>query len=242
MPANDDPVSRRYLEGDFAVNNPDWDAKDSPWKAVLVAELLLRHRINPGAIADIGCGAGGVIVELQVKYPAAEFIGYDIAPHCSASWEAHSRKGITFIRGDFLEVNRKHYDLLLVMDVVEHLGDPFTFLFKLRDHAHLMIFHFPLDLSASSVLREAPLLEARARTGHIHYFTKGLVLALLGECGYEVIEARYTGASLKSPNRKFRTRAAGIIRRMAYAMNRDLGVRLLGGETLLVLARPQRAS
>ena len=35
-----------------------------------------------------------------------------------------------------------------------------------------------------------------------------------------------------------KTRFAAIPRRIAYAVNKDIGVRLLGGETLLVLAKP----
>lgn len=57
------------------------------------------------------------------------------------------------------------------------------------------------------------------------------------DTGYEVIEWRYTGASLNSPNRSLITRLAALPRRIAYAVNKDFGVRLLGGETLLVLAK-----
>ena len=126
-----------------------------------------------------------------------------------------------------------------MLDVLEHLGDPFTFLHRLRDHGDLMVFHFPLDLSAISVLRQTPLLHVRAKVGHVHFFTRGLALALLDECGYEVIEARYTGAALNAPQRSLKTRLAGLLRRLVYAVNRDIGARLLGGETLMVLARPR---
>jgi hypothetical protein len=104
------------------------------------------------------------------------------------------------------------------------------------------VFHFPLDLSAASVLRETPLLLARRKTGHIHYYTKGLALALLADCGYRVIEARYTGAALEAPRRALRSRIAALARRLAYAIDRDWGARLLGGETLLVLAQAEERS
>lgn len=55
---------------------------------------------------------------------------------------------------------------------------------------------------------------------------------------YEVLDWRYTGASLNSPNRYLKTRLAALPRRLAYAGNKDFGVRLLGGETLVVLAKP----
>ena len=79
----------------------------------------------------------------------------------------------------------------------------------------------------------------RRKVGHLHYYTRSLALALLEECGYEVREARYTGAAFNAPQRTWKTRAASLARRAVYALGKDLGVRLLGGETLLVLARPR---
>jgi len=100
------------------------------------------------------------------------------------------------------------------------------------------VFHFALDPSALSVLREEPLLRVRSKVGHLHYYTRGLALALLAECGFEVIDWRYTGATFSVPHRTWKTRLAGVFRRLAYALSKDMGVRLLGGETLIVLARP----
>ena len=118
-------------------------------------------------------------------------------------------------------------------------GNPFDFLDRLRVRCEHAVFHFPLDLSVISVLRETPPLHVRRKVGHLHFFTRGLVFALLDECGFEVIEARYTGAAYSAPNRRVLTRFAGLLRRIAHALMGDAGVRLLGGETLMVLARPR---
>lgn len=88
-------------------------------------------------------------------------------------------------------------------------------------------------------MRERPLLHVRDKVGHLHYFTKTLAVSLLQESGYEVIEARYTNASLEAPQRALKTRIFGWLRRPLYALNKDLGVRMLGGETLMVIARPR---
>jgi hypothetical protein len=77
----------------------------------------------------------------------------------------------------------------------------------------------------------------REKVGHLHYYTKDLALATLRYAGYQIIDWRYTGAALNSPNRSWRTRLASIARRSVYAPHKDLGFRLLGGETLLVLAK-----
>ena len=125
-----------------------------------------------------------------------------------------------------------------MLDVFEHIRDPFSFLENSRRHATHFVFHVPLDLSASAIVRGYPLINARKKVGHLHYYTKDLALSTLFETGYEVLDWRYTGASLNSPNRSLKTRLAAMPRRIAYAVNKDFGVRLLGGETLLVLAKP----
>lgn len=149
---------------------------------------------------------------------------------------------LEFHLGDFHTINKQKYDVLLMLDVFEHVRDPFTFLESSIPYATYFVFHIPLDLSASSVLRTQPLLQSRKKVGHLHFFTKDLALETLQDCGYKVIEWRYTGASLSSPNRSWKTRLASLPRRLAYTVNRDFGVRLLGGETLLVLAKPTDSS
>jgi hypothetical protein len=59
---------------------------------------------------------------------------------------------------------------------------------------------------------------------------------LLKECGYQVIEARFTGAAFNAPGHGWKTTLAQIPRRLAFAVNHDWGARLFGGETLMVLA------
>jgi SAM-dependent methyltransferase len=234
----EDAASRRYLGQGYRERNPSWDAEDSPWKAALVRELLARHGLRPAIVAEVGCGAGGVLAALRPALPDAELLGFDIAPGAADFWPAHATQRIAFTLGDFFALSERHYDVLLLLDVLEHLGDPLSFLERAREHADHFVFHFPLDLSAVSVLRETPLLHVREKVGHLHYFTRGLALALLREGGYEVIEARYTGAAFNAPQRSLTTRLAGLARRLAYAVGRDFSARLLGGETLLVLARP----
>lgn len=237
-----DPVTRRYTEGDYARQNPDWDSADSPWKAHQVLGLLARHGLSPASIVEVGCGAGGVLSALRVHLPQAKLRGFDIAPGLPALWSRRQADDILFTLGDYLTSDEPAPELTMVLDVLEHLGDPFAFLARLRERTGWTVFHIPLDLSAISVLREGPLLHVRHKVGHLHYFTRGLALAMLEECGYEIVEARYTGASLNAPRRSFKTRLAGLLRQAIYAIHHDLGARLMGGETLLVLAKPKGAA
>jgi SAM-dependent methyltransferase len=228
----------KYTSGDYLRNNPTWDMEDSPWKAEKVFEILSEKGYNPTSVCEIGCGAGGVLAELRRLFPKCELFGYEIAGDASHFWSQHAQANIHFEVGDFFELNKRSFDVLLLLDVIEHLESPFDFLNRLREFASSFVFHIPLDLSALNVFREKPLLDSRLKVGHIHYFTKELALSLLSECGYDVLNWRYTGAAFMSPKRNWKSRLASLPRRLAYSVNKDWGTRLFGGETLMVLAQP----
>ena len=134
--------------------------------------------------------------------------------------------------------NKTYYDVLLMLDVFEHVRDPFTFLEESIGHAKKFIFHIPLDLSAVAIARKYPLLSVRRNVGHLHFYTKDLALETLKECGYNVIEWKYSGAAASKPNRTIKTRLAQIPRTASSLVNKDWAVRMFGGETLIVLAEP----
>jgi hypothetical protein len=227
-----------YFDGTYLDNNPDWDRKDAPWKAKLVASMLSENNIIPSTVCEVGCGAGDILLNLKRSMPTTAMVGYDISPSVVKFWnEKRNVNGIEYILGDFHVLNKNKHDVLLMLDVFEHIRDPYSFLENSRQHADFFIFHVPLELSVSTIIREYTLINARNKVGHLHHYTKNLAIAVIIESGYNILDLRYTGASLNAPERTIGTRFANIFRRIAYGVNRDLGVRLLGGDTLLILAQ-----
>jgi len=229
-----------YESGSYLANNPTWDEEDSEWKATQVLKAFGRNQLRPKSIVEVGCGAGGILAALHKVLPEVEYSGYEIAADASKFWAKHTDKKITFVVDDFLEAKSAHFDVLLLLDVIEHVPNPFEFLSALKGRADYFVFHIPLDLSALSVAREQPLLLVRQKVGHIHYFTKGLALSLIQESGFNVLDWFYTGAAFSAPQATWKSYLARLPRRLAYAVNRDLGVRLFGGDTLMVLAQAKR--
>lgn len=230
----------KYTSNDYLAHNPSWDSGDSPWKASAVHGFIRDHDISPNTVCEIGCGAGGVLAKLAGMYPEAEFFGYDIAPAAATFWKEHTAKNLRFQVGDFFKLNKTRFDLALLLDVVEHVRDPFAFLAGLHGTAENFLFHIPLDLNSFSIARETPILLARRQVGHINYFTKTLALELLSESGFAVLDWKYSGSAFSSPQSTLKTRLAALPRFLAYSINKDFGVRLLGGETLWVLVRSSK--
>ena len=234
----EDLVSKRYLESTYLQENPEWDSEDAPWKARQIHQFLAENNVSPKSICDIGCGSGACLFELRKFYPDAEMSGYDIAPDAASFWNYSEELKIHLENTDASQLEDLHCDVLMLLDVIEHVADPHGFIASYADKADLLLFHIPLDLSAQSVFRESPLLYVRNKVGHIHYYTRNRALALIEECGLQVISARFTDAAFSSPQKTWRTSLANVFRRMAYlVIGKDAAVRLLGGETLLVLAR-----
>lgn len=230
----------QYLTSGYLERNPTWDLADTPWKASVVATTLARNGIQPSSICEVGCGSGGCLAELRTIYPEAELSGFDIAPDAASFWPQYEKLNIHFEVGDVLQKTSLKCDVLIMLDVIEHLADPHSFLAGLHGKAKYYMFLIPLDLSASSVFREEPLLYVRSKVGHIHYFTKKLALSLLNESGYKIIHASYTQAEFPPPTRSWKALAARFLRRVTCVLlGKDRGVLLLGGETLMVVAQYQ---
>lgn len=230
-------INNLYIGNEYLHQNPNWHREDSEWKAKIITNILEDYKIQPRSICEIGCGAGDVLRCLKSNFPTTELYGFDISPHAAKFWGENEgeQNNITFKLGDFHQVNSKSYDVLIMLDVFEHIRDPFSFLENSRAYAQKFVFHIPLDLSASSVARKMPLLNSRKYVGHLHFYTKDLALETLKAAGYRIIDWQYTGASLYSPKRTWKTKFASMPRRILWGINKDIGVRLLGGETLLVL-------
>jgi SAM-dependent methyltransferase len=225
-----------YIDGRYEVLHPTWHSEDSEWKGQRVIAMLRRNQLEPHTVCEIGCGAGGILRMLQRSLSSdCDFTGYEISPQAYARCAAHANKSLQFVLGDFLQQPRLDLDLLLCMDVVEHVQDYLGFLKQVRERGHRKLFHVPLDLSLQGLLREVP--EAvRKSAGHLHYFTRKLFFEALKETGYKIIDWSYTPAAVDLPARSFAMACAKWPRKAMFAFSPELAVRMLGGYSLLVLA------
>lgn len=221
-----------YVDGTYLERNPSWHAEDSPWKARHCEALLASLGVRPSSICDVGCGAGGVLAAIRDAYPRAELYGFDISPTAiRLAREQHT--GIQFSEG----TPEGRYDVVLVMDVVEHVEDCFGFTRDLRPHADLLLFNIPLELTCLSLLRNG-LIPHRRALGHVHYFNKDTALALLADTGYEIVTSRYLPAVVDFAARDPKSRVLTALQRGGFRVAPDLSVLLLGGYSLLIAARP----
>lgn len=230
-------MTQIYNDGTYLKNNPTWHEEDSPWKAKQIKKIIEKNALNSNRICEVGCGAGEILNQLSEQYSRKEFYGYEVSPQAFDLCKKKSKTNLTFLFQDLLEENTEYFDIVMAIDVLEHVENYLGFLRKLKEKAEYKIFHIPLDLSVQNVFRSSPIIELRRTVGHIHYFTKETALETLKDTGYEIVDYFYTGGSLELPNRRWGAKLLKIPRKLAFSINKDLAVRVLGGYSLMVLAK-----
>jgi hypothetical protein len=228
-----------YTDGKYFNNNPSWGVEDSSWKAEQILKIINRNSLQPTSIAEIGCGAGEILYSLSSSLNTIAFYGYEISPQAFSLSETRKKDNIHFYLDNLIDKSEVYFDVVLCIDVFEHVEDYLGFLKKLRPKGGNHIFHIPLDISISSVLRSRPILNGRKTVGHLHYFTKETALATLEDAGYKIIDYFYTAQAIELPRtqKSLITTIAKVPRFLGFKLNPDLAVRLMGGYSLMVLTQ-----
>jgi SAM-dependent methyltransferase len=237
-------MSRIYTDGQYLnATGQSWHAEDSPWKAEQILRIMRKNGIYPRKIGEIGCGAGQVLKELSGdKYLTdCQFEGYDISPQAIKLCNQVENNKCNFFLCDLLldeSCENKKFDVLLAIDVLEHIPDYMGFCEKCRKKSEYKIYHIPLDLHVSSILRNS-FTRGRYSIGHLHYFSSASALATLRDTGHEILDFFYTsgcfGVFKQHPSIK--TLIANGPRWLLSKFNLPLTARIFGGYSLLVLTK-----
>ena len=224
-----------YADGGYQRLNETWHAEDSAWKAQQITRILQANHVAPKRFCEVGCGAGQILCHLSRALPNSVFVGYEVSPQAFELCKDVESERVTFRLQDITK-EKARFDCLLCIDVIEHVEDYMGFVRALKTKAEYKVFHIPLEVYALSVLR-AGLLAGRKQWGHLHYFTRETALATLTDCGYEIVDCMYTKWFADIVHKTFKGRLAKLPRQMLFSLSPDLGVRILGGCSLLALAK-----
>jgi SAM-dependent methyltransferase len=158
-----------------------------------VAELAAVER--PRRILEVGCGEGIVLATLSARLPGTRLDGLELDE--TALEEARARcPGATLVRGDAcaLPFGDQSFDLVVCLEVLEHLPEPVRALRELRRVARagclLSVPHEPF-FRLGNLLRGKNVTRLGDPTDHLQHWGAREFAAF---CGRELAVRTRTGA------------------------------------------------
>ena len=226
-----------YEDGTESYGNRRWHEEDSPWKAQKIDQILRRNKITPKSVCEIGCGAGEVLHSLASYFDESViFSGYETSKEAFEICKRKEQQNINYFLKNLLKEDA-YFDIVLAIDVFTQITDYLGFLSKLRLKGEYKVFHIPLEMSVYSVLRSYSFQKKQTNGSQLHYFNKDTALGTLIGTGYQIVDHFYTSGALELPNRGRKENLWKLPRKLVYSINKDIGAKMFGGFSLLVLAK-----
>ncbi|MEP7205581.1 MAG: class I SAM-dependent methyltransferase [Casimicrobiaceae bacterium] len=162
------------------------------------AEIASFFSEPPGVVLDIGCGGGGTGKLLKTKFPGTRVIGIEL----NAQAAQHAREVLDDVICERIEdvrladhVGDVQIDTVLLLDVLEHLYDPWRALLRV----HEWLAPGTRVLASVPNVRNLGTLDALAGgrwdydvngvldVTHLRFFTRATLRELFEQTGFEVV-------------------------------------------------------
>lgn len=187
-------------------------------------EPLLPHNLE--SALEIGCGEGNTLLWLQHSGLVKSCRGLEILPDVASRGKA---AGLDIVVADIEKEGipfNDQYDLVLCLDVLEHLHDPWSTMKVIADSIKpggYFIASIP-NISHFSILTDLIFRDqwAYSEAGildktHLRFFTRRTTQALLTEAGLEIIRHQHRFARKTHRNINFLT--MGLFKRFLTFQN-----------------------
>jgi len=226
-----------YINGKYLEKHPDWHEKDAQLKADQILFFLKKNNMLPTTLSEIGCGSGEILKILSKKMIYCQsFTGYEISPQAFEICKKKQCKLVEFVFGDSFS-DDKRFDIVLCIDVIEHIQDYYSFLKNVKRKGSYFLFRIPLDLTMISTIKSGYFSRLKNTLGHIHFFNLDIAIDALKSVGYEIIDFQYVACAKKAKDMGVKQRISHLFFKVLYFFNRNISVRFFGGCSLMVLAK-----
>jgi SAM-dependent methyltransferase len=156
----------------------------------LTDELLFSY-LPPGCtVLDVGCGTGRWARIAASR--ASSVVAIDFDEHgLEIGRETAAREGLTnvqFVRGDVTrDLKGQHFDVALLIHLIEHIDDPDSFLLSLADVASVLIVEVPdFEGDYLNVARHAVGCKFYSDADHVREYTGDILRAQLERTGWRI--------------------------------------------------------
>ena len=152
-------------------------------------------------VLDIGCGYGEISGLLGRTCKSITGIDQD-PDKVRIAIERYSNSTVKFVCGDamdFLNVNQKHYDVLVCSHILEHLDDPYRMLANFKAYFDFIYIEVP-DFEASyiNIVRQTFNNKLNYQDDdHIHEYDRDEMIALILSLDMRIIDSDYRNGVMR---------------------------------------------
>lgn len=187
-------------------------ATEPVWKTHLAADTVFDPQYHqnarteivsflnepPGVVLDVGCGGGATGKLIKEKFPGTRVVGIELNPHAAQ----HARQFIDDViceNIDSIDLAQRlpgvRVDTVLLLDVLEHLYDPWRALVRIRSWLAAgarVLASVPNIRNLSNLDELAAGRWEYAENGvldvtHLRFFTRSTLKRMFEETGFEVV-------------------------------------------------------
>jgi SAM-dependent methyltransferase len=170
--------------------------KPSEWPGRHYSKMFILDNINEeDSILDLGCNTGNISFIVAEKAKEVVGIDYDKKVIDIAN-QVNKRNNLTFHNREaleFLNENSRHFDILILSHILEHLDNPKEFLLSFKNYFSRIYIevpdfdrnylnHYRKDFNMSLIYSD---------DDHISEFDRDEMRSLLAECGIEISKQEY---------------------------------------------------
>ena len=173
----------------------------SAWREICArakARNIVRLSPDPHSLLDVGAGDGAVMQALDRQGFGRAYYALDISASAVAATRARPIRRLREIRefdGYSIPYDRP-FDLVVASHVLEHVEHERAFLETLRDAGRHIFIEVPLEDTAR-IARNV-----HNSIGHINFYNRHTLVALLESVGMRVLRLEVTGADLPTLRHK----------------------------------------
>ena len=144
-------IAEIYKDGTYSALNPLFGDDTASWKTQNVLKAIDNFAIPHSSIAEIGCGGGAIIAAVCHELRSENAIGYEPMPEAYEVAKRRENENLRFVNGSVSSGTKERFDLVLCLDVFEHVEDYFSFLRNIKLLAEHFLFHIPMDMTVHMV-------------------------------------------------------------------------------------------
>lgn len=186
-------------QNEYIIKNPTLHCEDASNKAKYIKHILEKVSFKPNSIVDVGCGSGMVLMKLLENIGPVEACGIDISSKIiDIAIKNDQKKLVRWIKSDIFQLNIVKYDLVIAIDIIEHIQDDRKLLKKISDFGKFFIIKVPIEDNLVNKFikfltnnKVDPNRDTEKKYGHIHHYSEKSFTDMLVGSNYNIIKLEY---------------------------------------------------